>query len=257
MQTKLKTLLLFATSILFVQQNALAAFEFELDSLEVSGAVTFFDEFEDDLRDSSPTSLLVDWLGNVSETGGSLVFSDADGAGVPGGEPPGTLNDTVFLNSFIPDDGIETTLTGSFVPHLGDIMSMPLGTGYGIQFNNACCGSPIFNQATLGVFSDGLGNAVIGLLGNENMIIESAIVGSATGNIFLSLTVDPSTDIIMGSYSLDGGTTFMSFASTASVSGELVPWVFGQQGAPVPLPAAWVCFASALVLFRGLIGRKF
>lgn len=210
---------------LIVSLDANAAFSWQLDYLEASGDVNFSDDFSDGILDVAPTSQLSVFLGTVTESGGALQFSDSDGAGLSSIPLPGTLRDTVLLNSVIPDSGSGTTWTGSFIPNLSSMAALPPSSGYGIQINNA--GNANFSQATLGVFSDGNGNTGVGLF-SFSQLIDSAIINSTAGNIVLSLDADPANDLISGSYSTDGGGSFNSLAGVISIPGDLRAWAFGQ-----------------------------
>jgi hypothetical protein len=238
--------------IAFVSVSANAAFLWELDSLEATGDVTFSDDFSDGLLNVSPTSQLSVFLGSVTESGGTLQFSDSDGAGLSSIPFPGTLRDTVLLDSIIPDNGSGTTWTGNFIPNLSSMAALPLVSGYGIQINNA--ENSNFAQATLAVFSDGAGNTGVGFY-SSSQLIDAAIIGSTTGNIVLSLDADPANDLISSSYSIDGGSSFNPLAGTVSISGDMRAWAFGQI-TTVPLPAGIWLFGSGLIGLIGMARRK-
>lgn len=237
-----------ATILLAFTPIVNASFLWQLDSLDASGDISFSDDFSDGLLNVLPTSQLSIFLGAVTETGGVLQFTDADGIGISSNPFPGTLRDTVLLNSVVPDNGAGTIWTGSFIPNLSSLATLPLGSGYGIQINNA--GNSNFEQATLSVITDGNGNTGIGLYDSLNQLIDGATVSSTTGNIVLSLHADPSNDLITGAYSIDGGASFNSLSQSIAIAGDLRAWAFGQVTA-VPVPAAVWLFGSGLI---GLIG---
>ena len=240
--------------VLFVSLDANAAtFSWQLDSLEASGDVTFSDDFSDGILNIFPTSQLSVFLGTVTESGGSLQFSDSDGAGLSSIPRPGTLRDTVLLNSIIPDNGLGTTWTGSFIPNLSSIEALPSYSGYGIQINNA--GNSNFSQATLSVVSDGAGNAGVIFFDSSFQVIDGAFISGTTGNIVLSLYADPINDLISSSYSTDGGSSFNPLAGTISISGDMHAWAFGQI-TTVPLPAGIWLFCSGLIGLIGIARRK-
>ena len=211
-----------------------ATYFWQLDSLEANGDINYSDDFSDGLLNVLPTSRLSVFLGTVTESGGSLQFTDSDGAGVSSIPSPGTLRDTVLLDSIIPDNGLGTTWTGSFIPNLLSLTTLPIGSGYGVQINNA--GNPNFEQATLAVVSDGNGNTGVGLFDSLNNLVDSALINAITGNIVLSLHADPVNDLVTGSYSIDGGSSFNALSNSISISGDLRAWAFGQA-TTVPVPA--------------------
>lgn len=230
-----------------------AAFSWQLDSLEANGDVSFYDDFGDGTLSLPPTSQLSVFLGMVTESGGALQFTDADGTGVSSNPFPGTFRDTVLLNSSIPDNGSGTTWNGVFIPNLTAMASLPLGSGYGIQINNA--GNFDFEQATLSVVSDGIGNTGIGLYNSLNQLVEGVYINSTLGNIVLSLNATPASNLITASYSIDGGSNFNTFSNTISINGDLHAWAFGQvTTVPVP-PAVWL-FSSGLFGLIGIARRK-
>jgi len=217
-----------------------AAFVWQLDSLVATGDVVFSDEFDDGIVNVPPTSSLQTFFGTVSEWGGHLLFSDADGAHLdvdPFMGVPGTLIDAVYLLSTIPDNGTGTTWTGSFIPNLSAITTLPIYSGYGIQINNATAfgpTSPFFGQANLGVVSDGAGNAIVGLLDHHFDQIDFAVISGTSGNIVLSLQADPINDLVSASYSLDGGSSFTALTGAVTIPDDLTAWAWGQV-TPTPV----------------------
>jgi len=77
--------------------------------------------------------------------------------------------------------------------------------------------------------------------------VDSVPVPSASGNIVVWLFSDPANDIVTASYRLDGGSSLESLSGSISMPDQVHAWAFGQA-TPVPVPAAWLLAASAIVL---------
>jgi len=86
-----------------------------------------------------------------------------------------------------------------------------------------------------------------GLFDHLSQTVDSVPAPSASGNIVLSLFADLANDLVTASYRLDGGSSFESLSGSISIPDELHAWAFGQA-TPVPVPAAWLLAASAIVL---------
>ncbi len=84
----------------------------EVESVEITGGLSFFDEFDDGLRGALPTALLIDNEGAATESGGALILSDADSG------PPGDL--VALLNP------IPASATGQTV--ITTILRLPFAT---------------------------------------------------------------------------------------------------------------------------------
>lgn len=230
-----------AMSIVTFQPVASAAYEWHLKSFESSGDVNFLDEFDDGLISTGPTGQFINWNNSTNtEIGGSLIFTDSDGI-----NPAGSLGFDLMSFGPIPDGGGVTTLTGVFRPDLAEVAASPVGSGYWIQVFKEGGG----DGAILGVFSDGLGNAGIGLFDEVSTLLETHLLTVASGDIVLQMDLDTTNDLIVARYSTDSGVTFNAVSATAGLIGN-GRFLAGGQGpvAPIPLPPMVWSFGIALLL---------
>ncbi len=235
-----------------------------LNQIDIFGDLNFSDDFGDGLRNSPPTSSLIDQLGNTTEAGGALQFDSSDGGFLFSLPPfPDALRDQVIFNQPVADliSG-GTTLQAHFQPMLTAIAVGSIADLYGIFITSFAGG------AFLNVAQDFFGNpSVVYLDEMSNVIgIDAINLAGVTGDIVLDLSLDQSTDLVTPRYSIDGGVSFeeygtWDFASglidvdyTPLFAGDFVALgAYGQTA--VPIPAAVWFFASALGVV-GWVGRK-
>ena len=85
-------------------------FEYALDEFEVTGNLAFYDDFEDGLRDSPPTSALLDWQTSVSvEQDGHLILDSDNGFILRPDIGVGWIQGLVELSTKLPDGGTGTS----------------------------------------------------------------------------------------------------------------------------------------------------
>ncbi len=231
-------------ALLIASGNAHAAFSWGLKSFEISGSETFYDDFEDGSLAVPPTSQIF-LAGNVAtETGGQLLFTDADGW-LPHPDVPGLGYDVIQVGN-LPDfdppfivDG-QALVHGSFDADIEGLIASPESSGYWIQvFNN-----PGTDGAFLFALSDGLGNAGV-LFTDENYTIISGqplLPGIDTLDLFLQ--VDTEADQITAWFAADGTLTVLP-GSTGLVGGA-VALAGGSGPVVVPLPPAVVLMLPAV-----------
>ncbi len=260
-RTTAVTALVAATVLLSGAQisHAAAEFDFEFESFAVAGSVTFNDDFEDGLRDSGPTSLLVDSADGTTtvEAGGGLVLSDADGSAETIDGETVLRMDTVVLQSLpILNSGSGTTtltgtLSGSFV------LPTPFDT---TQFSGVQLGSTSDSDRTVvGVelVGAGVSVALIEVVGGIRTILGSDPIarGDVSENFVLEISLDQSLDSASVRYSLDGGSNFIEQGSWDSppVAGtfDYDQNLFAQLSAfaeTVPEPSAWLLSVTNLTV---------
>ena len=198
-----------------------AVFDFAFDAFAVAGSVNFDDDFEDGLRDSLPTSALVDRNdGTVTvEEDGALVLSDSDGSAETITGSALLRVDTVILESMpITNAGAGmTTVTGALSPFPGFVLPTPAQTS---QFAGVALGSTSdSDDVSIGVMLAGNSVAIVLM---ETLAGTSTILGSdpllrgdvsASDAIILEFSLDQSLDTAVARYSLDGGASFVEQSS--------------------------------------------
>ena len=232
-----------------------------LNQLDIIGDVNFTDDFADGLRNSAPTSSLIDQLGNTTEGGGALQFDSSDGGFLFMNPPfPDAIRDQIVFNQPVVDlvSG-GTALRGHFDPMLTEIASGSTADAYGIFISSFSGG------AFLNVSRDFLGNPTVAYLDETGAAVgfDGINIAGVTGDIVLDLSLDQTTDEVTPRYSIDGGTSFIEFA-TWDVSGALIDvdytplfpgdfvalGVYGQTAVPVPPAILFLGSGIAALVFR-------
>jgi hypothetical protein len=203
---------------------------------------SFIDDFDDGDRNEEPTLTLVDYEGsNVVESNGYLVFDASDGGieidlnddSIP------YVRDEVFVNILVPDnvgDGY-TSLTAQFD---SDISKLAIGgindtsSGFGITF--AGIYDTTSQGAQLGVFNSSISGCATlyfndikpgGFLTGFDVIDPACTGEPISGDIVLRLTLLQDTlpnpvlsgnNLLVPSYSLDGGATYVEYANWDSAA---------------------------------------
>lgn len=274
----LPTRLLLSTALwLGLSGPAMAAFQ--LNQFSLYGDANFFDDFEDTV----PTTMLNFSGSTTTESGGALNFSSADGGMLVGGGAPGAyIRDEVFANILLPEAGSGGTyVTGWFDSDLSQLTSNPLDTssGFGISILGTGTG------AQLGVFNNfdlaGTNLLPAGAAPTPTIFFNDLTYGGAlngydrldpgtiVGDIILDMYVDPVTNLIFPSYSIDGGTTYITadlwdsasdfgtFAGTVIYPSpnDVIGTAFGQT-AVVPLPPAFALMLAPLAMLGALSRRR-
>ena len=281
---------------------------------------SFIDDFEDGDRTVEPSSDLVDYSGsNVSESGGYLSFN-SDNGGIEIDLGDGSIpyiRDEVYLDILVPDntgDGF-TSVSAQFD---SDLSQLAVGgvsdtsSGFGITFagilNSTDQNGLGAQGAQLGVFNSIYGCPTIFFndlnpywinLGYSNYGYD--VIGGGpdctskeiTGDIILRLTLLQDTipnpvlsgnNLLVPSYSLDGGVTFIEYANWDSAASAenggygtsyLIPisydsavaTVFGQTAAnqldtneefiPFPLWSLWLMAGLLTLIAKLTVSIKF
>ncbi|MDJ0868942.1 MAG: hypothetical protein QNK03_22730 [Myxococcota bacterium] len=198
-------------------------FDIALDWLEVTGNQTFFDDFEDGLRDAPPTSLVVDAGTTASEANGLLHLRDADGYVIHGFGEPWIAGSVDLAVPIVDQDSGTTTIRASLRPEL------PPADGISHHF------LMLYHPETED-WRDSVELGVQYLFGTTPVInfYDNRFCGpsscppqgylgwslydpaTVTGFLVLELTVDHVADTVTARYSLDGGSTYVEPADWTS-----------------------------------------
>jgi len=226
-------------------------FEYALDEFEVTGNLAFYDDFEDGLRDSPPTSALLDWQTSVSvEQDGHLILDSDNGFILRPDIGVGWIQGLVELSTKLPDGGTGTStfavsvrpdVPGLWPDHYGIVLEEYPDRG-GIELGVRRLGTSDFLE--------------IFFLDNETSVrlaTDLPPIASLSGNIVLEMIVDHATDTVLPRYSVDGGVTFKGGADwlqsalpgpiyVTEDEADVVFFAFG-----VPEPSVYLLLATGLV----------
>jgi len=226
------------------QAAAVPDFDFEFESVAVSGSVSFADDFEDGLRNSPPTSLLVDDADGTTtlEEGGVLVMSTADGSAETVDGNTVLRSDTVVLETMpiINAGSGSTTVTGALSPSFST--SSPART---IRFAGVELASTTGSDRTeVGVFlaSRSVTIAWLEVVAGTRSLLGSHTLGrdDVTGDIVVEISLDQALDSAVVRYSPDGGANFVEQGSWDT------PPVAGSFDFDQDLFAQWTAFAEVV-----------
>jgi len=137
---------------------------------------------------------------------------------------------------------------------LAALQAGPSGVGYGVAVTGTTDFVGFTSFASLGVYSDGFGNAIAVFQNSALDVIDFAFVPTVTGNIVLELNATLQSDSVSARYSTDGGANFfdLNAGGPITVTYHGIVSVFGYGAAIVPVPAALPLLASALMVLAGV-----
>ena len=263
MNRSTSTVLLALFATLCWPQTALATgFDFQLLEFQIIGENAFFDDFEDGLRDSAPTSRLLPSRGVVTESGGALQFDGALTPPLPSGTLPDFLNTNVRFDTLFTDGGGGAVITATWGPAVPSVDY----TGFALALDSPNSQGRFFFFAfdlgrldQAGVTSP-CGNGVqvtFSFVGTSVGGCDSFDPADVTGNSVLKLILDDERDEVRGLYSIDGGKTFTSLTGFDVPPQSADLFEFGPVaslrilGLGVPEPAtATLLLCAALALAK-------
>jgi hypothetical protein len=246
------------SSLLSVAGQVQAApYSFSVDRFEVTGQVAKVDEFDDGV-------LVPDWVvvnPTVMESGGVVTLSSP--GGIIGPNEQETELVTVFTSPFTVFDGSGNfTGTSTWVTGLPGVnLSYEMTVNHNVPDGNGgfldeffSIGLTNLDAATAASLGAPAGPLVFFAREIGNDFIDPQVLAinpaDVNGNILLRLAFDDTNDLFSGAFSLNGGTSFQTFATPLSPTQGQTDYQWALMAGAVPEPETYAMMLAGL----GLVG---